>query len=1060
MASLTNIRLHTITRVIPDEGDFTLASVMVDNGTLLVQYTDGPYYILGSVSNDDYVIPTPLEPQCPCGENTSNSNVLATLLKGADGVTPDMSDYYDKGVVEEKLAKKQDVITDLATIRSNASRGATALQSVPSEYVTESELSAKGYLTSVPSEYVTDSELSAKGYATTSQVNAKQDKISDLDTIRSGAAKGATAVQKSSLASVATSGSYNDLSEKPAIPSAVTESTVSDWGFTKNTGTISSIKINGAINRRIDSNGTIELGDVATAVKVNGNTVYPSDGVVNLGEISGGGGGGVTAEYVDNAVAEVNVKGEDGYVYSNGEKVDMRFTRSLLPVGTSIPAKANLNTIAYLKVGKYYCSLNVDAETITNCPVNVAFSMEVFNPLGTNVDDEETKAYCYRIRILTEFNTGIQYIQYCNTGATAGSWTYASWYVTPRTSFTLNSSKNDGSAAKGAATRGVYIDSTGTFQQMTYTLSKSVPSNAVFTDTNTKVTAVGNHYTPAEDTSVAINAPEGEVVVGLKRDAAGHVVGVKSVTAVNFANDLTGVVEATPEEFSFRPSAGDRSIRDESAVIRRIKGNTIVWNQLVRNGKYEEGTSAWSQNSSAISIDTDGSLKVQHISDNSQGVSQILYDRIPKGHKVLVVIDYKRSSATKKNLLVYLRTKSNTWDMKYVYDIADDKRRVDSVIITTTDDIVFGENNSVLASIIIYPFIGGSVEEYSNIYKVNAFDLTRMFGAGNEPTSYAEFVRIFPQAYYSYSAPVVMNMKTSAIHTVGFNQYDGESAPVIAGQTYYIGGNVQGIAFSNEVANDVDVPLTNDSLYTFDSSGSIRVQGDDICVHLHHSGIKDGECAPYVDNYLMLPEVAKHFPNGMVGNADVWDEINSDEVIKRWAVVDMSTLEWSDSTVQSGAKRWYSASLVDLIKGGPDSWKIANVICSNYAPTSADDTYLGKDGVGVSKNGTILVYDSNYSNKDSKDAFIASLKGVLLYYEMGISEHLPLEEPIQLAYEIEDFGTEEALSPDSYTPFRADIVYQFNAEGRIRDNSRNIERLERKVEDIADMIISTLNTPV
>lgn len=47
------------------------------------------------------------------------------------------------------------------------------------------------------------------------------------------------------LATVATSGSYNDLSNKPTIPAAVTESNVSGWGFTKNTGTITQIKANG-----------------------------------------------------------------------------------------------------------------------------------------------------------------------------------------------------------------------------------------------------------------------------------------------------------------------------------------------------------------------------------------------------------------------------------------------------------------------------------------------------------------------------------------------------------------------------------------------------------------------------------------------------------------------------------------------------------------------------------------------------------------------------------------------------------------------------------------------
>ena len=71
------------------------------------------------------------------------------------------------------------------------------------------------------------------------QIANKQDTISDLATIRDGASKGATAVQPASLSKVATSGSYNDLSDKPTIPSAVTEDTVSGWGFTKNTGTYS-----------------------------------------------------------------------------------------------------------------------------------------------------------------------------------------------------------------------------------------------------------------------------------------------------------------------------------------------------------------------------------------------------------------------------------------------------------------------------------------------------------------------------------------------------------------------------------------------------------------------------------------------------------------------------------------------------------------------------------------------------------------------------------------------------------------------------------------------------
>lgn len=101
-------------------------------------------------------------------------------------------------VVYSELQKKQGTISDLADIRSGAALGKTALQSVPSEYVTESE-------------------LTEKGYATTSQVNDKQDKITDLEAIRSGAAKGATALQQADITNLVTKNELNN-----AIASAIT----------------------------------------------------------------------------------------------------------------------------------------------------------------------------------------------------------------------------------------------------------------------------------------------------------------------------------------------------------------------------------------------------------------------------------------------------------------------------------------------------------------------------------------------------------------------------------------------------------------------------------------------------------------------------------------------------------------------------------------------------------------------------------------------------------------------------------------------------------------------
>lgn len=59
---------------------------------------------------------------------------------------------------------------------------------------------------------------------------------------------------------------YKDLALKSDIPAAVTESTVSGWGFTKNKGTVTSVavKMNGVSKGTVTSSGTIDLGTVLT----------------------------------------------------------------------------------------------------------------------------------------------------------------------------------------------------------------------------------------------------------------------------------------------------------------------------------------------------------------------------------------------------------------------------------------------------------------------------------------------------------------------------------------------------------------------------------------------------------------------------------------------------------------------------------------------------------------------------------------------------------------------------------------------------------------------------
>lgn len=100
----------------------------------------------------------------------------------------------DAKAVGDALAGKQGIISDLEAIRTGAAKGATALQSVPSTYRTASEQDT------IDSGKV--DKVAGKGLSSNDYTNAAKTKVD-------------------ALAPVATSGNYNDLSNKPTIPTAL-----------------------------------------------------------------------------------------------------------------------------------------------------------------------------------------------------------------------------------------------------------------------------------------------------------------------------------------------------------------------------------------------------------------------------------------------------------------------------------------------------------------------------------------------------------------------------------------------------------------------------------------------------------------------------------------------------------------------------------------------------------------------------------------------------------------------------------------------------------------------
>ncbi|MFW5609155.1 MAG: hypothetical protein ACOCNF_06905 [Prevotella pectinovora] len=166
------------------------------------------------------------------GDNITISADGKTISAAGGGPTVELDTTLSKAgkaadakAVGDALAGKQGTISDLATIRSGAAKGATALQSVPSTYRTAA---AQDKIDNKKVDKVTGKGLSTNDY--TNAAKAKVDAIPAnpkyTDTVYDDTAlkervatiegKEASWDAKSNF-----SGNYNDLTNKPTIPTAL-----------------------------------------------------------------------------------------------------------------------------------------------------------------------------------------------------------------------------------------------------------------------------------------------------------------------------------------------------------------------------------------------------------------------------------------------------------------------------------------------------------------------------------------------------------------------------------------------------------------------------------------------------------------------------------------------------------------------------------------------------------------------------------------------------------------------------------------------------------------------
>lgn len=187
----------------------------------------------------------------PVGDLVAGLQSEITSTNKLDADLVDDTNTTNKFVTaSEKITwnNKQNAITDLSTIRTNATNGTNAYTTIQGygDIVTHnaSEFVTPSRLTTVLADYVLSSDLSTTlaDYVTSTNLTTILDDYATKQWTQTNANALYSAIQtwvqnqgyalSSNLATVATSGSYNDLSNKPTIPAAQVQA---DWDVTDTT---------------------------------------------------------------------------------------------------------------------------------------------------------------------------------------------------------------------------------------------------------------------------------------------------------------------------------------------------------------------------------------------------------------------------------------------------------------------------------------------------------------------------------------------------------------------------------------------------------------------------------------------------------------------------------------------------------------------------------------------------------------------------------------------------------------------------------------------------------
>lgn len=497
-------------------------------------------------------------------------------------------------------------------------------------------------------------------------------------------------------------------------------------------------------------------------------------------------------------------------------------------------------------------------------------------------------------------------------------------------------------------------------------------------------------------------------------------------------------------KFTFDTTGGNANINTCTARIKRLRGNTIVWNQLVT---IQSTIQSKTQNDVTFTDNRDGSYTVSTTASGAAATTRLnmLARNVVNGHKYLIKGCPKNGSSSSYYL--------------HVGSFGDD---IGNGLLFTCD---YDYPSFSFPRISVFT---GYVISTPIVFRPIMFDLTLMFGAGNEPATVAEFEALFPLDYYDYNAGQLLSFTGDDIKTTGFNQWDeqwelGEInadtgantdtsivwrsknyIPILPNTSYYIYCALQRIpslrarfydANKNYIGylsktgqqvffNSVFTTPTNAHYLRFAPLISAVPTGTQVCLNISHS-TRNGTYEPYIANtkdisfYKSIRDANDNilFPYGLLSAGNVYDEVTATKAIKRIGVVDLGSLNWvyghnSDSTIYF----FYIDSLPTKLPSFKNvSQSLINPKYDKYLPDQYNGSFNAPNKTISQRAATFAVLYIRDDSYTDAAAFKTAMNGVMLYYELAEPIEVSLDN-INLEYPAYRTGTEELLPANGAVP--------------------------------------------